>query len=363
MVQSPPVKFGPLVSIIITNYNYGHFLAIAIDSALRQRYHSVEVIVVDDGSTDNSHQVIGCYGKQILPIFKSNGGQGSAINAGFYHSHGEIIIFLDADDMLLPDTVQRIVDAYHVKPEAAKIMYRLEVIDAYGKRTGELKPQAHLPLPSGSLQKHVLTFPFDMVWMATSGNSFAASVLRQILPIPEKEYPILADYYLSLITPLFGPVVFLQDIGAYYRLHGNNNHENTQEIDLRKIRRLLTYSTTTWAYIQKFAEKLQLEGYPAPGSELLSVSSISERLISLKLSPGDHPVPGDTPWRLFRLGIAATVRRFDVTWLMRAIFVIWFAALALAPPRIARWLAAQFLLPNRRPLLNRLLRTMHRSPG
>lgn len=360
MIQSPHVKVRPLVSIIITNYNYGHFLANAIDSALHQHYHSIEVIVVDDGSTDNSHQVMHCYGKQILPIFKSNGGQASAINAGFYQSHGDIIIFLDADDMLLPDTVQRIVDVYRLKPESAKVMYRLEVIDANGNRIGELRPHAHLPLHSGDLQQHVLTFPFDMIWMATSGNSFSAAVLKQILPIPEKEYPILADYYLSMIAALFGPVVFLEDVGAYYRVHANNNHEKTRDIDLGQIRRILAYSTVTWAYIRKFAEKLELDGRPALSSELLSVSLISERLISLKLSPSDHPVPGDTTWRLFRLGIAAAVRRFDTTWLMRFIFIIWFAALALAPPRIARWLAVQLFLPDKRLLLNPLLRTMYR---
>jgi glycosyltransferase involved in cell wall biosynthesis len=58
MLQSLPVKFGPLVSIIITNYNYGNFLAAAIDSALRQSYRRVEVLVVDDGSTDNSLDVM-----------------------------------------------------------------------------------------------------------------------------------------------------------------------------------------------------------------------------------------------------------------------------------------------------------------
>ena len=361
MHQKLNVNFDPLVSIIITNYNYGHFLASAIDSALHQHYRAVEVIVVDDGSTDNSHQVISCYGKQILPIFKSNGGQGSAMNAGFYQSHGEIVIFLDADDMLLPHTIQRIVEAYRANPEATKIMYRLEVIDAYGQRTGELKPQAHLPLHSGSLQRHVLTFPFDMVWMATSGNSFAASVLRQILPIPEKEYPILADYYLSLITPLFGPVVFLPDIGAYYRLHGNNNHENTHEIDLRKIRRLLTYSTTTWTYIQKFAEELQLEGCPAPGSELLSVSSLSERLISLKLSPSDHPIPEDTTWKLFRLGIAAAIRRFDVSWFMKTLYIFWFTMMWIAPKPMAYWLANLFSFPEKRQFLNEFLGTLHHA--
>jgi glycosyltransferase involved in cell wall biosynthesis len=362
MLQKPDVKFDPLVSIIITNYNYGNFLAQAIDSALGQRYHAVEIIVVDDGSTDDSRDVINCYGKRILPIFKQNGGQGSAINAGFYQSHGDLVIFLDADDMLLPDTAQLIVDAYRKKPDAAKIMYRLEVIDAHGKPLGEVRPYQHLPMYSGALHQHVLTFPFDMVWMATSGNSFASWVLKDILPIPEKEYPILADYYLSLITPLFGPVLFLQDIGAYYRIHGSNNHENTQRIDLRKIRRKLTYSTTTWVYIRQFAEKLQLEGRPAPDGELLSVSLISERFTSFKLSPRDHPIPDDTSWRLFRLGVASAVRRFDVPPLMRFIFVIWFGALALAPAQIARWLVAQFFVPDKRLLLNSLLSTIYRKP-
>src|SRR5690349_17748203 len=116
MLQKSHINFDPLVSIIITNYNYSNFLAQAIDSALGQRYHAVEIIVVDDGSTDNSRHVINCYGKRILPIFKENRGQGSAINAGFYQSHGDIVIFLDADDILLPDTVQLIADTYRKKP-------------------------------------------------------------------------------------------------------------------------------------------------------------------------------------------------------------------------------------------------------
>jgi hypothetical protein len=360
MVQSPSIKSDPLVSIIITNYNYESFLANAIDSALCQSYQAVEVIVVDDGSTDNSREVINCYGHRVFPIFKQNGGQASAMNAGFFQSHGDLVIFLDADDMLLSDTVQLVVDAYWEEPDVAKVMYPLEVIDAKGQQIGELRPYAHLPIHSGTLHKHVLTFPFDMVWMSTSGNSFAASVLKQILPIPETEYPLGADYYLSFITPLFGPVVFLQDIGAYYRIHGNNHHESLQRIDLGKIRRIITFSNTTQVYIQRFAAKLQLEGCPPLGRELISVSSISERLISLRLSPGDHPMSEDTVWRLFRLGVLASLRRFDVIGLMRFMFIIWFAALAIVPPQLVRGLAVQFFLPDRRPLINRLLRIMNR---
>lgn len=73
----------PLASIIIDNYNYGRFLADAINSALAQTYQHTEVIVVDDGSTDNSREIISQYGDRIRPVLKENGGQGSAFNAGF----------------------------------------------------------------------------------------------------------------------------------------------------------------------------------------------------------------------------------------------------------------------------------------
>src|SRR5437764_1069566 len=90
----------PDVSVIINNYNYGRFLAEAIESALSQTLPATEVIVVDDGSTDNSPEVIGRYEGRIRSIMKSNGGQASALNAGFGASSGDVVIFLDADDVL-----------------------------------------------------------------------------------------------------------------------------------------------------------------------------------------------------------------------------------------------------------------------
>ncbi len=86
-----------LASIIVNNYNYGRFLAEAIESALSQTYANTEVIVVDDGSTDNSRDIIASYKDQIIPVLKENGGQASAFNAGFQASSGEVIFFLDAD--------------------------------------------------------------------------------------------------------------------------------------------------------------------------------------------------------------------------------------------------------------------------
>jgi glycosyltransferase involved in cell wall biosynthesis len=95
----------PLVSIIISSYNYARYLPEAIDSALQQTYSNTEVIVVDDGSKDASPDIITSYGNKIIAVLKSNGGQASSMNAGFNESKGDIIIFLDSDDTLYPETV------------------------------------------------------------------------------------------------------------------------------------------------------------------------------------------------------------------------------------------------------------------
>jgi glycosyltransferase involved in cell wall biosynthesis len=88
----------PLISIIITNYNYANFIGDAIQSAINQDYLNKEIIVVDDGSNDNSIEIIGRYIEHIELIQQKNGGVSSARNAGVAKSNGEFVAFLDADD-------------------------------------------------------------------------------------------------------------------------------------------------------------------------------------------------------------------------------------------------------------------------
>ena len=355
---------GVLVSIIINNYNYERFLRAAIDSALAQTHRPIEVIVVDDGSTDQSREVIRSYGDRVKAILKDNGGQASALNAGFAGSQGEVVIFLDADDVLLPETVQRVVEVFLDKPHVAKVMYRMEVIDADGQRTGVVKPADHLPLLSGDLTRQTLTFPFDLTWMPTSGNAFAAQVLRQIFPIPAASFGILADFYLSHVASLFGPVVFLSEIGAGYRVHGRNNYESTDHaLNLDHVRRTIVYASQTEIQIERYARQLGLAGNGKRTTRGSSVSSVANRLISLKLDPAHHPVPEDQVWSLFKLGSAAALNRFDVKWPMRLMFVLWFLLMAAAPRSLARWLAERFLYPEKRTDLNHVLRLLQAGNG
>lgn len=94
------------VSIIIPTYNYGIFIGDAIDSVLNQTFNDYEIIVVDDGSTDNTSDIINKYNDKISYLSKSNDGPASARNLGIKNSSGDYICFLDADDVFLPNKLE-----------------------------------------------------------------------------------------------------------------------------------------------------------------------------------------------------------------------------------------------------------------
>jgi len=98
---------NPKVSVIIPNYNYAKYVAEAINSALNQTYSNLEVIVVNNGSTDNSLEVLKTFGEKIVLIDQENLGQSGARNVGLNHVSGELIAFLDADDIWKVDKLER----------------------------------------------------------------------------------------------------------------------------------------------------------------------------------------------------------------------------------------------------------------
>ena len=212
-----PSITAPTVSVIITNYNYARYLRDAIESALAQTYPGVEVIVVDDGSVDDSRDIIRDYDGRVVPVLKENGGQASAFTAGLARSQGDVVIFLDADDVLLPHTARQVADVLCANPDIAKIQYRMEMIDAAGGRTGKIMPERYIPMPDGDLRAQALMFPADIPRMATSGNAFPAWVLQELAPIPETGDSVGADWYLAYISLLLGPVISIDGVGALYR--------------------------------------------------------------------------------------------------------------------------------------------------
>jgi glycosyl transferase family 2 len=207
----------PLVSVVITCYNYGALLHGSITSALAQSHPAIQVIVVDDGSTDDSRAVAASYGDAVVPVFKPHGGQGSAFNAGFAASRGDVVCFLDADDTLLPEAARVAADRFR-EPGVAKVHWPLWTVDEQGRRLGSLQPPE--PLGEGDLLAAVLSGgPMGYVWPVTTGNAWARSFLERVMPMPEPEFQGAAESYLATLAPAFGVVRSVAEPLGTYRVH------------------------------------------------------------------------------------------------------------------------------------------------
>lgn len=346
----------PLVSIIINNYNYVCFLKEAIDSALNQTYLHVEVIVVDDGSTDNSQEVITSYGNRIIPVLKENGGQASAINAGFAVIKGEIAIFLDADDVLLPDIVQRVVAVFQARPGLVKVQYRLQVINVLGEVAGEVFPSSRYML-SGDLRQRILKF-HGYTWPNTSGNAFATSVLYQILPMTEGLFRGNPDEYLNNLSVVFGSIVSLDKVGAFYRVHGKNNYYQARNlIDFVRLRQIIL-RTSEIRVKQRELFKV-LYSIDIPEVESWNLSFLKDRVVSLKLDPLNHPFKESLLFLCMRGCICSTIYP-DMRWHGRLLFIFWFLAMLFVPKSIAKPLTEKLLYPEERSrLIKKMVAVIH----
>src|SRR3954451_10927226 len=208
-----------LVTIAINNFNYESYLAEAIDSALNQDYPNLEVILVDDGSTDQSRSIMNRYQTRVTAIYKENDGQGSTFNAAFAASKGQILCFLDADDVFLPNKVSTIARVFADNPEVGLVYHRLQRVDATNKPLGTPRPRSVL---CGDIRRRVERSGGWWPRPTTSGLCASRAFLKKILPMPCKPYRLCADAYIGGLAPFLGPVKGIAEPLALYRIHGAN---------------------------------------------------------------------------------------------------------------------------------------------
>jgi glycosyltransferase involved in cell wall biosynthesis len=210
---------APLVTVLIDAYNYGHFIEEAIESVLSQDFPSdqVEIVVVDDGSTDDTSERVKKYGSRIRYFHKSNGGQASAFNLGFTEARGEIIAFLDADDYWLPGKLQRIVGEFQRNPDLGMVYHQFLEVDTATNE--QKKSTVFLPVSGSFLEERE-----EFFWYNPPGTAaaFRRKFLERVLPIPE-EIRMLADGYVNALIPFVAPVHAIPECLAAYRVHGRNH--------------------------------------------------------------------------------------------------------------------------------------------
>jgi hypothetical protein len=343
-VRSGTLLASPCVSIVVDNHNYERFLAHAIDSALAQTYPAVEVVVVDDASTDGSRDVIARYGDRVVPVLLArNRGQGGAFNAGFAACHGDVILFLDADDWLYPGAAARAVSAF--APGVSQVQFRLQIVDGED-RPVDLLPAPEVAFDSGDVVPLLLSRGrYEST--VTSGNAFARATLAAILPVPEESFRMSADGYLVTAAPFEGRVASIEEPLGAYKKHGANLWASSSVEGLaEQFRRSIAHDAERLAAIGHRARVKGLTLRPEPGNR--DPVHLTSRLGSLVLEPARHPVSSDTRLALGLRGAWAS-RSARLPLARRLLLAAWFVALGIAPRRWASTFLSWRLVPGSRP--------------
>lgn len=228
-----PEEMKPLVSAIIPNYNYARYVGEAVESALGQTYPNIEVIVVDDGSTDNSLEVLEQYRDRIKIIEQKNSGVCVARNRGVAESTGEYIAFLDADDVWLPEKIEKQVAVFEHDSMVSFSTTGAFTIDTKGAVTGELSPGK-----TGTVTKDLLLFE-QAAMVAPASTGFIRKETFLKLNGFDARLSTAADWDFCFRASLLGPFGFVEAPLIKYRFHGSNMHGN---VSLMEKDMMLCYS-------------------------------------------------------------------------------------------------------------------------
>lgn len=223
----------PQFSVLIATYNQAEYLAETLDTVAAQTCGDYEVVVVNDGSSDDTEVVLAAWAERfrqghanrVAALTTANGGQSAAMEHGFSTCRGQWVCLLDSDDRWLPHKLERLAEAISATPGAGMVHHPLYVIDNKGERTGDIRPK-RARLSDGDLRAEIRRTS-RIVAPATSGMVLRADIFAQLVPMPTKAFRTAADMYLALGAGLLTPVRALEEPLAEYRMHPEGQHVRT----------------------------------------------------------------------------------------------------------------------------------------
>jgi glycosyltransferase involved in cell wall biosynthesis len=211
----------PFLSVLVDTYNHERFIEQAIVSVLEQDVAEAdrEIIVVDDGSTDRTPEIVRKFEPRVRLIRKKNGGQASAFNVGIPECRGEIIAFLDGDDWWAPGKLQVVRDVLASDPAVGLVGHAIvEVLSDGARRIVAPEKNERLRLDSLAAAR---VFRLRKSYLGTSRMTLRAELAKRILPVPEA-LVIEADEYLFTVAAAMSEMVILKDALTNYHIHGGN---------------------------------------------------------------------------------------------------------------------------------------------
>jgi glycosyltransferase involved in cell wall biosynthesis len=232
----------PTVTVLIDTYNHERFIEEAIVSALEQDFPQaeVEILVVDDGSTDRTPEIVRKFEPHVRLIRKTNGGQASAFNAGIPEARGEIVAFLDGDDWWAKEKLTTVTNYLSARADVGVVGHGIYEFDS---DTGKMKatiPQRTREVKFDSLEDGRF-FRQMMCFFGTSRVTVRRNILsRVLLPIPE-QIVVEADEFVSIMSAAYSTAGLIQEPLTFYRLHSENQFQirTKDEAKQRRIQKAL----------------------------------------------------------------------------------------------------------------------------
>jgi glycosyltransferase involved in cell wall biosynthesis len=231
----------PAVTVLIDTYNHERFIEEAIVSVLEQDFPraEVDILVVDDGSTDRTPEIVRKFQPHVRILRKTNGGQGSAFNAGIPETRGEIVAFLDGDDWWAKAKLSVVMDYLACRPHIGILGHGIYEIDSDTGETNTTTPQHAREIRFDTVDGGRF-FRQMMCFFGTSRVTMRRSVLSRVLPVPES-LVVEADEFISIMSAAHSAAGLLQQPLTFYRLHANNLFQvrRKDEVKLRQIQMVL----------------------------------------------------------------------------------------------------------------------------
>jgi GT2 family glycosyltransferase len=343
-----------VLSVIIPNHNYAKYVGTAITSALDVRWPKVEVIVVDDGSTDASLEVIGAFASRITLIKQPNAGQMRSCVNGFRHSTGHVIIFLDSDDALHPEVMNEIAAVWSDK--ASKFQFQMRAIDADGKPTGNILPQYFVAPTPQQIREWAVTagvYPSP----PGSGNAYPREVVDRVFNFKTDFVDRAPDSYLVTAAPVLGDVITIPKPLVDYRVHGTN-HGAFLQLEDSRFAREVDVTRRRFGLFREIAASTGLT--VAPEALSRNMLFLCLRAASYALRPDCHPIAKDSAGRVIADVSRALAYPQGFSWSQRASLFFWAIGVMTGPRRISRALVSWRYAPTSRPLLMRLALNLFR---
>lgn len=219
----------PKVSVVIPTYNHARYVVWAVESVLRQKYPNLELIVIDDGSTDDTAQLLRAYRDRIHYIYQANGGTSNALNHGIERASGDYICWLSADDMFLKGKIAKQVQLMESNPQVGFCYTSFVVIDGNGLRLYAADSEFY---PS---RQEMVVHMHRGCFINGSSVMMRRTALEQVGYFDEG-LPQAHDYEMWFRFLRHFPSGFIRELLIAYRWHGENMSSNPDDEWVRIVK-------------------------------------------------------------------------------------------------------------------------------